>query len=97
MKPGHAAQGRETNPELSLMTLAPTVTPGEAVEASKFTGEAGEYFRIWIVSTFLTIITIGLWSPWAKIRKRLFFCGIPGLQEPTLSITPRRGRFCADA
>lgn len=71
--PPHAAQGREVNPELNLMTLAPDARPGETVEPFKFTGEAGEYFRIWIVNTFLTIITVGLWSPWAKIRKRRFF------------------------
>lgn len=45
----------------------------ESVEPFRFTGAAGEYFRIWIVNTFLTIVTIGLWSPWAKIRKRRFF------------------------
>jgi uncharacterized membrane protein YjgN (DUF898 family) len=71
--PPHAALGREASPELNLMTLAPKPRPGETVEAFKFTGEAGEYFRIWIVNTFLTIVTIGLWSPWAKIRKRRFF------------------------
>ena len=71
--PVNAARGRETNPELNLMTLAPAARSGETVEAFKFTGEAGEYFRIWVVNTFLTIITLGLWSPWAKIRKRRFF------------------------
>ena len=71
--PANAAQGRESNPELNLMTLAPAARPGEVVEPFRFTGEAGEYFRIWIVNTFLAIVTFGLWSPWAKIRKRRFF------------------------
>ncbi len=71
--PADAAQGREVQPELNLVTLAPAARSGETVEAFKFTGEAGEYFRIWVVNTFLTIITLGLWSPWAKIRKRRFF------------------------
>ena len=71
--PANAAEGRESNPELNLMTLAPAARPGEAVEPFRFTGEAGEYFRIWIVNTFLVIVTFGLWSPWAKIRKRRFF------------------------
>lgn len=71
--PAHAAQGRETNPELNLMTLAPAARAGEVVEPFRFTGEAGEYFRIWIVNTLLVLITLGLWSPWAKIRKRRFF------------------------
>lgn len=69
----HAGHVSETNPEANLMTLAPVSRPGETVEPFKFTGEAGEYFGIWVVNTFLTIITLGLWSPWAKIRKRRFF------------------------
>lgn len=46
-------------------------TPG--VQWASFTGQTGEYFRVWIVNTFLVLITLGLWSPWAKIRKRQFF------------------------
>ncbi len=71
--PANAAHGRETNPELNLMTLPPQARPGETVESFTFSGRAGEYFRLWIVNTFLTFITLGLWSPWAKIRKRRFF------------------------
>lgn len=71
--PVNAAHGRETNPELNLMTLAPAARAGETVAPFTFTGESGEYFRIWVVNTFLTVITLGLWSPWAKIRKRRFF------------------------
>jgi uncharacterized membrane protein YjgN (DUF898 family) len=40
-----------------------------------FTGNAKEYFRIWIVNLFLSIVTIGIYSPWAKVRKRRYFCG----------------------
>ncbi|MCB0362441.1 MAG: DUF898 family protein, partial [Bdellovibrionales bacterium] len=35
----------------------------------KFHGQLGDYFKIWIVNTFLTLITFGIYSPWAKIRK----------------------------
>ncbi len=38
-----------------------------------FAGSAGEYFRIWIVNTFLMILTLGLYAPWAKVRERRFF------------------------
>jgi uncharacterized membrane protein YjgN (DUF898 family) len=70
-----AQAGREANPELNLMTLAPSATGNETVYRFKFTGSAGEYFRIWIVNTLLTILTLGLWSPWAKIRKKKWFLG----------------------
>lgn len=38
-----------------------------------FTGKAGEYFGIWIVNILLKIITLGFYSPWAKVRKRRYF------------------------
>ncbi len=69
----NAGDGAEQNPENNLMVLAPSARGNETVEAFTFTGLANEYFRIWIVNTFLVIVTLGLWSPWAKIRKRRFF------------------------
>ncbi|MEW5744233.1 MAG: YjgN family protein [Nitrospirota bacterium] len=39
----------------------------------RFTAAAGEYFRIWIVNTFLTIITLGIYAAWAKVRNRRYF------------------------
>jgi uncharacterized membrane protein YjgN (DUF898 family) len=44
-------------------------------EQFTFTGSASEYFRIWIVNLFLTIITIGIYSPWAKVRRLKYFYG----------------------
>ena len=40
-----------------------------------FTGNAREYFGIWVVNTLLRIVTLGLYSPWAKVRKRRYFYG----------------------
>jgi uncharacterized membrane protein YjgN (DUF898 family) len=39
----------------------------------KFTGSAQEYFKIWIVNTFLTIITLGIYAAWARVRTRTYF------------------------
>ena len=41
----------------------------------QFTGTAAEYFRIWIVNTFLTIVTLGIYSAWAKVRRMRYFYG----------------------
>jgi len=41
----------------------------------EFTAKAGEYFRIWIVNLFFTLITLGIYSAWAKVRKRRYFYG----------------------
>src|SRR6185295_361544 len=39
----------------------------------QFTGKGGEYFAIWIVNLLLTIITFGIYSPWAKVRREQYF------------------------
>jgi len=48
---------------------------GERVIRPEFTGSAGEYFRIWIVNLFFTLITLGIYSAWAKVRKKRYFYG----------------------
>jgi uncharacterized membrane protein YjgN (DUF898 family) len=45
------------------------------VEPVSFTGTGGEYFRIWITNTFLSIITLGIYSAWAKVRRTRYFYG----------------------
>lgn len=40
--------------------------------AFSFTGSAFEYFSIWIVNVALTVITFGLYSPWAKVRRERY-------------------------
>src|SRR5687767_7996218 len=34
----------------------------------EFRGSAGEYFGIWIVNLVLTVLTLGIYSAWAKVR-----------------------------
>ncbi|MDH5181142.1 MAG: YjgN family protein [Gammaproteobacteria bacterium] len=41
----------------------------------EFTGKAGEYFGIWIVNVLLTVVTLTLYTPWAKVRTRRYFYG----------------------
>lgn len=41
--------------------------------AFEFTGRGGEYFRIWIVNLALTILTLGIYSAWAKVRRLQYF------------------------
>ncbi len=41
----------------------------------RFTGSGSEYFRIWIVNLLLTIVTIGIYFPWAKVRRLRYFHG----------------------
>ncbi len=41
----------------------------------EFSGSAGEYFRIWIVNLFFSLVTLGIYSAWAKVRKKKYFYG----------------------
>jgi uncharacterized membrane protein YjgN (DUF898 family) len=50
-----------------------TTTP--RVERFAFSGSTRDYFGIWIVNLFLTIITLGIYSAWAKVRKKRYFYG----------------------
>ncbi len=45
------------------------------VEPLRFHGDGWSYFRIWIVNVALTILTLGLWSAWAKVRTNRYFYG----------------------
>ena len=48
---------------------------GERRLAIQFTGSGSEYFRIWIVNLLLTIVTLSLYHPWAKVRRLRYFYG----------------------
>ncbi|MCL6352401.1 YjgN family protein [Pectobacterium polaris] len=41
----------------------------------QFHGKAGEYFAIWLVNALLTIVTLGIYSAWATVRRRRYFYG----------------------
>ncbi|MFQ5546432.1 MAG: YjgN family protein, partial [Acidiferrobacterales bacterium] len=46
----------------------------------EFTGKASEYFKIWVVNILLTILTLGIYSAWAKVRRKRYFYGNTLLQ-----------------
>lgn len=86
--PAHARTVRcpscEKTFQLDLVTKtaqATTLTDTPSAETQPqllpfaFTGNTREYFGIWIVNTLLKIVTLGIYSPWAKVRKRQYFYG----------------------
>lgn len=52
--------------------------------AVNFSGRTGEYFQIWLVNTALTLASVGLYMPWARVRTRRYFLGQIRLQESGL-------------
>jgi len=45
------------------------------MKALEFQGNGFEYFKIWIVNILLTIVTLGLYFPWAKVRNLRYIYG----------------------
>lgn len=39
----------------------------------EFRGTTAEYFKIWAVNVTLTVLTLGIYSAWAKVRTRRYF------------------------
>lgn len=48
--------------------------------AFEFRATGGEYFRIWIVNLLLTILTLGIYSAWAKVRRQRYLYGSTSLE-----------------
>lgn len=46
---------------------------GRQNQSFEFTGNGWEYFKIWIVNLLLTIVTLGIYSAWAKVRRLQYF------------------------
>lgn len=68
----------------------------------RFTGTGGEYFRIWIVNLVLTILTLGIYSAWAKVRRMQYFYRNTQLDESSFDyhgspIAILKGRLIAIA
>ena len=57
------------------LNAEPSAAASTRIEPFQFTGTGGEYFRIWIVNLLLTVLTLGIYSAWAKVRRMRYFYG----------------------
>jgi uncharacterized membrane protein YjgN (DUF898 family) len=85
--PAHSASGPDTTPT-GPDQLRRTSHPLPVT----FSGSGSEYFRIWIVNLLLTLVTLGLYYPWAKVRRLRYFHGNTWVGEHALAFhgNPRR-------
>lgn len=63
---------------MDLENNSPETAPKPLLPSLKqiqFHGKASEYFGIWLVNILLTILTLGLYSPWAKVRRINYMLG----------------------
>lgn len=82
-EPDEQSNGQKTsNPALTeeQVEIGPELAPALKL---KFHGSAKEYFRIWIVNLCLTLLTLGVYSAWAKVRKKRYL-----YSHTTLAGTP---------
>lgn len=68
-EPVPAAAGTEPTETITQ----PVQTEGPTVLPIKFKGIGSEYFGIWIVNLLLLMVTFGLYYPWARVRKLVYF------------------------
>lgn len=52
-----------------------SVTAPHVQHQMHFTASVGDYFGIWLANTALTILTLGFYAPWAKVRRERFLLG----------------------
>jgi len=66
----------------------------------RFHGKGFEYFKIWIVNVLLSILTLGIYSAWAKVRNKQYFYGNTEIDGSSFQYTAKplqilKGRIIA--
>ncbi|WP_426417673.1 DUF898 family protein [Aestuariirhabdus sp. LZHN29] len=70
------AQGASSEPHQGKKEVpAPSASGQSRFVDVEFLGDGKEYFRIWIVNVLLSIVTLGIYSAWAKVRNNQYFYG----------------------
>lgn len=72
---GYASSGSESPSSAYITPAQAAAIPQSQVKPFVFTGIGGEYFKIWIVNVLLSIVTLGIYSAWAKVRNKRYFYG----------------------
>ncbi len=61
--------------EKNIPPAVPTPQNSSQSHQFQFTGSGGEYFKVWIVNIVLSVLTLGIYSAWAKVRRKQYFYG----------------------
>jgi uncharacterized membrane protein YjgN (DUF898 family) len=90
-------------PELDPVPPFPIPSPPDlSPRPFQFTGSGAEYFRIWIVNLLLSLVSLGIYSAWAKVRRLRYFYGHTSVDGATFGyhaspIAILKGRLIAYA
>lgn len=77
----------QSEPAAPPVALPPRVLPVE------FRGTTREYFGVWLFNLLLTLLTFGVWSAWAKVRRKRFFLGSTFLDGDAFDYHARGGQI----
>jgi uncharacterized membrane protein YjgN (DUF898 family) len=61
-------------PPAAIAEPPPTVKVPSRIPL-RFHGTGSDYFKIWIVNIILSVLTLGIYSAWAKVRRKQYFYG----------------------
>ena len=70
-EPAASESVASTTPKVPKVQNLPNSPP----QPFQFEGSAAEYFGIWLVNLLLSVVTLGIYSAWAKVRRLRFFLG----------------------
>lgn len=73
-----------------MSTFVPQAIDAHPVE---FTGSGGEYFRVWIVNVLLSIVTLGIYTPWARRRTAQYFYSHTLVADSPLEFTAQQRKM----
>ncbi|MBW2297909.1 MAG: DUF898 domain-containing protein [Deltaproteobacteria bacterium] len=80
----NSGQAKEKDDSVAGKQGTPPDKPESVWEPSaipfEFTGSGREYFKIWVVNIILSILTLGIYSAWAKVRRKQYIYGNTRLQ-----------------
>ena len=79
-----APQGQSATPVPQVPKAPPTESASGRIIRPEFTGSTREYFRLWVVNLLFTLVSFGLFSAWAKVRKKKYFYGNTRLDGDSL-------------
>jgi len=73
-----------------METIPESYVPDEQIaHPVEFHGTAKEYFGIWIVNVLLSIVTLGIYGAWAKVRDKKYFYGNTYIDDQNFSYHAR--------
>jgi uncharacterized membrane protein YjgN (DUF898 family) len=97
---GECCAGMPGTIPVAEITMNPTAAAPLSIRRFDFTGRTSDYFRIWAVSLCLSLLTLGVYSAWGKVRKRRYLfahtrLGGSGFEYNAAPVAILKGRVIA--